>query len=142
MPSTASMARGDSRSVRAMKLAAALLTSTSSGPCCQMRSIMASTWADSRTSHCSLAITPPVAACSSSTVACSTSGRRPQVMRIRLPLSKSLRNMSAPRFPAEQHVGDDVALDLVRALDDLHYLGVPEVAIDWIFVRDAGGTEQ
>src|SRR3546814_5046834 len=35
----------------------------------------------------------------------------------------------------DQVAGDDVALDLVGALDDLQHLGVAEVAVDRILVR-------
>src|SRR3984893_1668694 len=56
---TASAARNDKCSVCAMKVAAALLTSTSSGPSRQTASIMASTDTPSRMSHLSALTLPP-----------------------------------------------------------------------------------
>src|SRR5260370_460842 len=60
MPITASKAPRESSSVRAMKLPAALLTRTSSGPSFQISSTMASTRALSRTSQTNVLTVPPV----------------------------------------------------------------------------------
>src|SRR3546814_20124296 len=42
----------------------------------------------------------------------------------------------------DQVAGDDVALDLVGALDDLQHLGVAEVAVDRILVRYARRAQE
>jgi hypothetical protein len=76
---TESMARGDNVSVRAMKLPAALLTSTSSGAFAQIFSIIVSIAAASRTSQLCVSIAVPVACFRSAAAASSTSVRRPQI---------------------------------------------------------------
>ena len=119
--STASIARGDKRSVCAMKVAAALLTSACSGARAHTPSSIASTWAASRMSQrCSSTAAAPSTS-SRAALACSTSSRRPHstrwaprpakrsaitapspvpppVMRMRLPANKSVRNMVDAAF--------------------------------------------
>jgi hypothetical protein len=96
MPTTASIARGDSSSLLATKLPAALLTSACSGPSSSSRSTIASTASASRTSQAWVVTTPPVAFSCSRAVASSTSARRPQIARP-APSSRNRRPMLLPR---------------------------------------------
>src|SRR3546814_8760739 len=76
---------------------------------------------------------------------CSSDRQESLLLRKREMLSRSTR-LSVRRSPLVgflDHVaGDDVALDLIGAFDDLEHLGVSEVAVDRILVRDAGSAEE
>ena len=91
----ASAARNDRCSVCAMKVAAALLTSTSSGASRQTASIMASTAAPSRMSHLMTLTLPPNSLRICAAVASSNSSRRPQMISS-APSSTKRRPIAAP----------------------------------------------
>src|SRR5258708_7137590 len=105
----ASAARNDSCSVCAMKVAAALLTRTSSGASRQTASIIASTAAPSRMSHLTAAALPPKSS-RIRAAASSNSSRRPQIISS-APSATKRRPIAAPsreppvtsiRFPANR----------------------------------------
>src|SRR6516164_8053855 len=96
MPSTASIARGLSSSLRAMKLPAALLTRTSRGPSAQIASTVLSTASASRTSQTWVSTLPPASPASLAAASRRTSARRPQ-MTSRAPSSRKRRPMEKPR---------------------------------------------
>ncbi len=95
-PRIASAARNDKCSVCAMKVAAALLTSTSSGASRQTSSSMASTLAPSRMSQRIAVTLPPRSSRIAAAVASSNSSRRPQMISS-APSSTKRRPIAAPR---------------------------------------------
>src|SRR5258707_8475411 len=107
----ASAARNDSCSVCAMKVAAALLTRTSSGASRQIASIIASTAAPSRMSHLTAAALPAKSSRIRAAAASSNSSRRPQIISS-APSAAKRRPIAAPspepppvtsiRFPANR----------------------------------------
>ncbi len=123
----ASAARNDRCSLCAMKVAAALLTSTSIGASCQIASIMASTAAPSRISHRAVATLPPNSLRNSAAVCSSNSSRRPQMINS-APSSATRRPIAAPspepppvtnmRLPASRPFSNIVSLPMSPSCEE------------------------